>query len=102
MLKKHVFTALALSAALFNTHLNAILPPLYQTAQELKMILENDRIGKVLPSGEPIVDIHKNENGYEIITPHYHLQANVIYKPAERPGPAQFDIDFQKADKINQ
>lgn len=95
-----IAAAILLSLGTLSTPLNALLPPLYQTSQELRMILENERLGKALPDGEPILEIHKNEMGYEITTLHYHVQANIVYKSASRPGPAQFEVEFQKAIKV--
>lgn len=96
---KIVTATLLLNLGLFSTHLQALLPPLYQASQELRMILEDERLGKALPDGEPILEILKNDKGYKIITLRYHVQANIIYKPASRPGPAQFEVEFQKAKK---
>jgi hypothetical protein len=101
MNKTKIAAALILSLGAFITPLHAILPPLFQTSQELKAVLDGDRLGKALPSGEPIIDIHKNDKGYEIITAHYHVQANIVYKQTGRPGPAQFEVEFEKADRIN-
>ena len=91
---------LILCAGAFASPLQAILPPLYQTSKELGEILQGNQLGKALPAGEPILEIRKNSQGYEITTLHYHVQANIIYKPSEHPGPAQFEIEFEKANKI--
>lgn len=88
-------------AGAFTSDLQAVLPPLYQTSKELSVVLQGDNLGKALPSGEPILEIRKNSQGYEITTLHYHVQANIIYKASDRPGPAQFEVEFEKADKIN-
>lgn len=96
-----IAAALLISLGTFSASLQAILPPLYQTSQELRQLLEGDRLGKALPSGEPILEIRRNEKGYEITTAHYHVQANINYIPTGHPGPAQFEVEFQKADKIS-
>lgn len=82
--------------------MEAILPPLYQTSKELRALLEPERLGKALPDGEPILEIRKNKDGFEIVTPRYHVQANVIYKQTGRPGPAQFEIQFADAEKVRE
>lgn len=96
-----IAAAILLSLGTFSSSLQAVLPPLYQTSKELRMVLEGDLLGKALPDGEPILEIRKNDKGYEITTLHYHVQANIVYKPTGRPGPVQFEVQFQKADKIN-
>lgn len=96
-----IAVALLLCLGSFTTSLQAILPPLYQTSKELRMVLEGDQLGKALPDGEPILEIRKNDKGYEITTLHYHVQANIVYKSSGRPGPAQFEVEFQKADRIS-
>ncbi len=73
----------------------ALLPPLYENIAEIKAILEDQRFGKLLQSGETIEEIIKVKDGYEINTNHHQLRAKVIYKPISRPGPAQFDIEFE-------
>ena len=77
--------------------INAVLPPLYQTANEIKAILASEDLGVYLTSGEPIMMIEKVENGYEIKTNRHKLNIEIIYQPMKHPGPAQFVLKFQKA-----
>lgn len=77
-----------------------VLPPLYQTSAELKAVLGERDLGAYLPSGEPIVEIKKNDKGYEVITLRHSMQADVIYEPVNRPGPARFRIQYNEAKKL--
>jgi hypothetical protein len=79
--------------------LGAILPPLFQTAEEIQTILKGNELGRVLPSGEPIVEIRKTDSGYELLTAHYRLQAEISYLPQKQPGPAQFKVHYSQAEK---
>src|SRR5271163_4464908 len=81
----------------FTAALDALLPPLYQTADEIVAVVKNRDLDKVLPDGEPIIEILKNEHGYLIITPKHRVQAILTYQPAARPGPAHFNVTFQAA-----
>jgi hypothetical protein len=90
-----------LGVMLFSGVVNAALPPLYQTGAELHSVLNLDELGKYLPDGEPILEIRKNEQGYVIITNKHTLQAEVVYQPATRPGPARFQIKFHEPIPLN-
>lgn len=72
------------------------LPPLYQTANEIKEILNSENLGSSLSAGEGITDIQKNENGYKITTNKHTVQVDVIRKASKskRAGPIQFEIEF--------
>lgn len=72
----------------------ALLPPLYQDAAEIKAILSSDKLGNTLTAGEMIQTIQKTENGYAIYTRDHELDVEIKYLPANRPGPAQFDLIF--------
>jgi len=76
------------------TSLDALLPPLYQSANEIQVLLRSENLGQFLHSGEQIVEIAKVDGGYRIYTLDHTLEASVVYKPNERPGPAKFDIIF--------
>lgn len=71
------------------------LPPLYEDIAEIKAILEDQRLGQLLESGESIKEIKKSDQGYIIKTNHHKLYVKVIYKPNKMPGPAQFEIEFK-------
>lgn len=89
-----------LSALIFSWVLGqsgyALLPPLYQTANEIKAILESKELSQKLKSGEVIMTIQKNDEGYEIVTNKHRLQVDVSYLHQNRPGPSQFQFDFHQ------
>ena len=70
------------------------LPPLFEDIAEIKAILEDNKLGQFLQSGESIQVIRKVEKGYVIKTNHHKLFAEVIYRPNTKPGPALFEIEF--------
>lgn len=74
----------------------SVLPPFYQTRDEIRQILSDDRLSESIPDGEPILKIKRNDKGYKITTNKHSLQVNVNYKPLSRPGPAQFDFEFEQ------
>ncbi len=83
------------------TSLEGLLPPLYQTSDEIVAVLKDKEFGNVLPDGEPIVDVKKIDNGYLITTLRHQVKAFIEYAPALRPGPAQFKVQFQTVEKIS-
>lgn len=93
---KAIFIALAITSA---SHIHAALPPLYQTVDEIQSIIKSDQLGKVLPSGEAIVEIHKNENGYEVMTNRHRVQVQITHLPLDRPGPALYQVHFNEAEE---
>jgi hypothetical protein len=94
-MKNKLKLSVAMICFLFQTVLFSALPPLFQNIAEIKAILIDKRLGQLLESGESIEEIKKVDDGYLIITNQHKLLAKVIYKPISRPGPAQFDIDFE-------
>lgn len=86
--------ALILFIVLFIRHIEAVLPPLYQTSKEIIMIMSDEQLGKKLQSGEVIEKIEKNDLGYEITTNKNQLQVNVVYEPLQQPGPAHYNLLF--------
>lgn len=86
--------AMILLVSLTAVKAEAILPPLYQTASEIKSIMTDKELGERLQSGEAIMKIEKNELGYEVITNRHHVQVYVEYESALRPGPAHFKLHF--------
>lgn len=93
-MKKYIF---AIAASLAVMQAEALLPPLYQGSAEIKAIMEDERLGQKLGSGDVIVKIEKNDPGYEITTNKHHLQVYVEYERAQRPGPAHYKLRFGEA-----
>jgi len=75
------------------TSLSAALPPLYQNIRELKSILEDPRLDNALQSGDAILKIERNENGYLVITNHRQVQVDIKYHTG-KIGPAEYTLDF--------
>lgn len=82
-------------ALTLGTTVEAVLPPLYQTAAEIKSIMADEQLGQKLQAGEAIMSIQKNDTGYEIVTNQHRLQVEVSYEPAKQPGPAKFKLQFE-------
>lgn len=72
----------------------AVLPPFYQSTRELLALLKDPRLATSLGSAEPIVEINRTEHGYEVLTLHYRLEVDRVYKPQPMPGPARFELEF--------
>ena len=70
--------------------LSAALPPLWQSRDEVKSLLQAPDLGKYLDSSEVILEIKKSEFGYLIITNKHTLEARIRYQPQAMPGPTQF------------
>jgi len=83
------------------TSVFALLPPLYESAREIDAILQNDAFKGALPSGDMILEIRRTPTGgYVIITQHYRLEVDVLYKKQSMPGVADFDLRFHKAETL--
>lgn len=70
--------------------IEAALPPLWQSRDEIKSLLEVPDLGKYLDSSEIILEIKKSEFGYLIITNKHTLEARIRYQPQNMPGPSHF------------
>lgn len=97
-MKKYLLL-LCLSSAL---SLSAALPPLYQSSNEIKAILSSESLGSALSAGELITTIQKNKQGYEITTNRRHVQVDIVYEPNQKPGPAQFKLQFHEATPLQE
>ena len=80
---------------------HGLLPPFYESRRELVTLLEHPELAEKLPSGQVIELIKRTNKGYEIETPNYQLQVEVVYDPTGRIGPAAFQFLFHdKKEKI--
>jgi hypothetical protein len=86
-----------LSSLVLTPALHAVLPPLYQSADEIKAILNSEELEQRLTAGDVIMLIRKNDNGYTIISNKHQLQVDVINQPSYRPGPTHFKLQFHDA-----
>lgn len=78
----------------------ALLPPLNQSIQELKGILNNNDLEEYLPSGEKIQSIEAVKNGYLVNTQRYSMLVQVQYQKQTQPGPAQFTLFFHEPTRL--
>jgi len=85
-----------LSFVLSGTSLFALLPPLCQSAKEIDALVQHEELYGLLPSGEMIQEIRHLPTGYEVITQHYRLEVDCVYKSQTRPGPAEFELQFHE------
>lgn len=98
---KNFFLACLASLAI-GSSAEALLPPLYEGISEIKSILISRELDQKLESGDVILSIQKNDNGYEIITNKHRLQVDIIYRPMPHPGPAQFELRFHDAEPVQE
>ncbi len=96
-MKKIIYT---ISAVLFLSTSFAVLPPLYQGLREIDAIISDDQIRDYFSSGETILEISKNENGYALISNKQKVQVDIEYLHTEVMGPSKFKLHFQPAEAI--
>lgn len=94
-MKKLLLIALA-PLLIFAESAFATLPPLWQGVKEMEAILKSEQLKEHFTSGDQIQEIIKGENNT------YYVRGNnaaciveVTYLPTERPGPAQFTLNFK-------
>jgi hypothetical protein len=78
----------------------ALLPPLFNSRDEIKGMLESQQLGQVLESGELIQSIVRTEGGFEIKTNKHRVHVTVQPVPQDQPGPAQFDYVFDEPEEL--
>lgn len=77
---------------------HAALPPYWQSAAEIKAIVEDQRVHDALKYEEPITSVSvTGDRTYELKTPRCSLTIKIVEKPASGPGPAQFDLSIGTA-----
>jgi hypothetical protein len=87
-------TSLVLVMLGFSLSAHAALPPLYQSLNEYKALLNDARLAKSMTSAEMIKDIKRTDAGFEIMTNLQTIQVQVIPLPQGQPGPQQFSFKF--------
>lgn len=92
---KKLFLSTILFLSLSN-NAYALLPPFWEGVAELKAIFSDDKLKDYFDSADVIQSITKTPDGYLIITNRSQVNANVQYQPQDRPGPAKFQIVFQR------
>ncbi len=74
----------------------AALPPLAEAIREIDAILVDPKFYELLGSAENIEEIRHCESGYQVVTTHYTVQVDVVYRPSgERCGPVDFELIIQ-------
>lgn len=98
MKKMMMLAAISLT---FTMNAFAALPPFYESLIEISSILKDQQLAEKLSSGEPIVEIKKNDQGFLITTSQHKLQVNVVYEKQNMPGPAKFTLQFQNPEALD-
>lgn len=93
-MKIMTYLAFPLSFILIAGSMEAVLPPLWQSRDEIKSLLESSEIGRYLDSSEAIKEIKRSEWGYYLITNKHTLEARIRYQPQSMPGPTNFSWTF--------
>jgi hypothetical protein len=76
----------------------ALLPPYWQSAAEIKAIVDDQRVHDALKYEEPITSVTvTGDHVYELKTPRCSLTVKVVEKPGGGPGPAQFELSIGTA-----
>lgn len=73
----------------------AALPPFYQTAKEIKAILESSEVADKLGSGRAISSIVREGSNYLVTAGDCALDVQIVYVSPPKPGfvgPAQFEL----------
>jgi hypothetical protein len=78
----------------------SILPPLYQSLEEIRAITQNQELQNYLPEGMPILEIKKVQTGYLLTTRDLQLFVEIKYLPATGLGPQQFKMIFHQPTKM--
>lgn len=74
----------------------AMLPPFYHTLNEIKAILDDERLAQELGSAEGITKIEKVDGGYLLTTYRYQLRVDVNYLPQQLIGRGKFELKFNE------
>ena len=72
----------------------ALLPPLWQSIDEIKSMLEQPDLSNYLESADYIENISRIEKGFLITTNKHILEAHIHYLPQDKPGRALFSWTF--------
>ncbi len=72
---------------------HAALPPYYQSAREIEMILKSRAVAEAMHSVSPIQEIKRTEQGYTVSVDGCFVAVKVKYLPNTNIGPAKFEIE---------
>lgn len=84
----------------FSTFAHSALPPLYESLNEYKSLLNSQELATKLGSAEGIQDIKRTDKGFQITTHRYNLDVDIVFEPQNFPGPAKFHFIFHDLEAI--
>lgn len=87
-----------LSAFIFSlTSLSAVLPPLYNSLEEVNTLLKDPELSNHLSSADVILSISRTdqEGGWEIQGNKNTVHAKVVPLPQSIPGPTKYKVIWQ-------
>lgn len=79
---------------LVSTSLHALLPPAWEGVREIKAILDDENLSHYLNSGDLILSIERQEEGWVIKTNHSSIKVKVQKLPQSMPGPEKFELHY--------
>jgi len=88
-MRRTIFLALSLTFGMFGA-----LPPMEQSVREVKALVSDPRLQKLLGSAEAIRKIVKTDSGYAVMTRTRILKVDVEIKSLGHPGPVPFEFHF--------
>ncbi|MFA5250024.1 MAG: hypothetical protein WC371_01275 [Parachlamydiales bacterium] len=72
----------------------AVLPPFFQSKEEIKAILDDPRLEEILGSSETILNLRRHADGYWLSTPHERIRIKVSYRDTGLIGSHAFELEF--------
>lgn len=79
----------------------ALLPPIHQSVNEIKAILDSQELAQAFSPGETIQLIkRKNENTFIIKTEKNQMVVGIVYSPQQKIGPHEFKLVFENPTPI--
>ena len=91
---KNQFAAfLLLSMSAFTA--DALLPPFYESRIEYATLIDSPELEKALGSGEAILSITRDEEGFTVKATKKTVHVKVVYERTGKIGPAQFHLEFE-------
>ena len=91
MKKVVVFSILAMG---FSMSAVAALPPLYESINEYKTLLNDFHMTHKLESAELITSITRRDSEFVVETNKHRLTVKIISDPQNMPGPSKFHLEF--------
>jgi hypothetical protein len=91
-MKKFIF----IFVLLFSIKAYSVLPPFYHSLNEIKAIVSDERLAKIIGSAELILDLKRVQGGYLLTTNMSTLKIDVVYIPQELVGATKFELKFHE------